>query len=290
MRAVESVVVTGASTGIGAATARVLVKHGMHVFGSVRKPADAEPIRRALGDAFTPLILAVTAPAALRRGATLVEEQLAGRTLAGLVNNAGIGIGGPLSIQPLEEVRRQLEVNVIGALAAVQAFLPLLGTDRARVGTPGRIVNITSVTGRIAPPFLGAYAASKHALEGLSESLRRELMLFGIDVIIVAPGHVATPIWDKAEAQDPARYAGSEYADSLRHFVEFMIKGGRRGLPAEHIGEVVFTALTAKRPRARYAVVQRPLLNWTLPRLLPRRFVDRMIAKQMKLRGGTPRA
>jgi NAD(P)-dependent dehydrogenase (short-subunit alcohol dehydrogenase family) len=206
------------------------------------------------------------------------------------VNNAGIAIGGPLALQPLDEVRRQLEVNLLGALATTQAFLPLLGMDRSRDGVPGRIVNISSVAGRIGAPFLGAYVASKHALEGMSESLRRELMLFGIDVIIVAPGHVATPIWDKAESTSPAPYERSEYAEPLRRFSDYFIGEGRRGYPPERVAELVWTALTTRRPRVRYAVVPRPLQNWTLPRLLPRRLLDRMIAARTTLTNPSRRA
>jgi NAD(P)-dependent dehydrogenase (short-subunit alcohol dehydrogenase family) len=275
------VVVTGASTGIGFAIARVLVGQGVHVFGSVRREADGRRLRAELSARFTPLTFDVTDAAAIHAAAPRVGEALDGGTLFGLVNNAGIAVGGPLLHQPLDEVRRHLEVNVVGALAATQAFAPLLGADRTRRGPPGRIVQISSVAGRLSAPFLGAYAASKRALEGMSESLRRELMLYGIDVIVVNPGSVATPIWDKAEAQDGARYAGTEYEPLLRRFLTAALRSGRSGLPADAVGRVVWTALTAQAPRTFYPVVGRKLMNWTIPLALPARLLDRLIAKRL---------
>ena len=284
MTEARTVVVTGVSTGIGLAIARVLVDHDVHVFGSVRRQADADRVGADLGSRFTPLVLDVTDAAAISTAVPVVAAQLNGRTLWGLVNNAGIGIGGPLIHQPLDEIRRILEVNVVGALAATQAFAPLLGTDRARAGRPGRIINISSVAGRMSAPFLGGYAASKHGLEGLSHSLRRELMMFGIDVILVNPGSIATPIWDKAEMADGSRYAHTEYAPVLTRFLAAALKSGRAGLPATAVGEVVWTALSAERPRTFYPVLRRKLLNWTIPLALPARVLDRLIAKRLGLR------
>ena len=276
------VVVTGASTGIGFATARVLIARGAHVLGSVRRTTDASRLRAELGEGFTPLVFDVTDEAAVRAAVPLVSERLDGSTLWGLVNNAGIAVGGPLIYQPLDEIRRHLEINVLGAIAAVQAFAPLLGADRTRKGEPGRVVNISSVAGRISAPFLGAYAASKRALEGMSHSLRRELMPFGIDVVIINPGSVATPIWDKAEATDASRYAHTEYAPLLSRFLAMALRSGRSGLPPEVVGEVVWKALSARRPRTFYAVVPRHLMNWTIPLALPARIVDHLIARRLR--------
>jgi len=279
----RGVVVTGASTGIGLGTARVLIEHGIRVFGSVRKEADAERLRKELGEAFTPLLFDVTDHPAVRRGADQVRALLGGTTLFGLVNNAGVAIGGPsLELTP-EELREQLEVNVIGPFAVTQAFAPLLGADRTLRGPPGRIVNVSSVGGRMGAPFMGPYVASKHALEGWSECLRRELMLYGIDVVVVAPGTVATPIWDKAEKKDLTRFEKSDFYKPLVTFRAGMIKQGPRGLPPERIGEVIWTALSARRPKVRYAVVPQRLMNWTIPNALPRRVVDRLIAKMVGL-------
>lgn len=275
----RSVVVTGTSSGIGWGTASVLIRNGMHVFGSVRKQQDADRLIAEFGSAFTPLMFDITDTAAVRAAAELVRERLGGATLFGLVNNAGIAVAGPLMHQPIDEFRYQIEVNLVGALIVTQAFLPLLGADRALRGAPGRIVNISSVGGQNAAPFIGAYAAAKHGLEGLSESLRRELMLYGIDVVIVGPGAVATPIWDKAEQIDTAAYAGTDYDAVFQHFGEYFVREGRKGYPPERIGEVILQALTVPKPRVRYAVVPQRFRNWTLPRLLPRRIVDRIIAR-----------
>ena len=276
-----AVVVTGVSTGIGLATARVLAARDVHVFGSVRRIADADRLRTELGPRFTPLMFDVTDVAAMRAAAPVVAERLEGRTLWGLVNNAGIAVGGPLIFQPLDEVRRHLEINVIGALAAVQVFAPLLGTDRSRAGSPGRIIQISSVAGRMSAPFLGAYAASKRGLEGMSDALRRELMVFGIDVVVINPGSVVTPIWDKAEASDGSRYVGTEYEQPLRRFLTAALESGRSGLPPEAVGQTVWTALTAERPRTFYPVLRQRLLNWTIPLALPTRLLDRLIAKRL---------
>jgi NAD(P)-dependent dehydrogenase (short-subunit alcohol dehydrogenase family) len=277
----RTVVVTGASTGIGYAIARVLIDRGVRVFGSVRRPEDGQRVRGDLGDQFVPLVFDVTDAPAIHAIVPAVADALGGATLFGLVNNAGIAAGGPLIYQPLEEVRRHLEVNTLGALAVTQAFAPLLGTDRARTGNPGRIINISSVSGRISAPFLGAYAASKRALEGMSHSLRRELMLFGIDVIIVNPGSVVTPIWDKAERIDGSRYETTEYWPALQRFWSSALRSGRAGLPPERVGEVVWEALIAKSPNTAYPVVRRRLVNWTIPLALPARIIDRLIARRL---------
>ena len=163
-----------------------------------------------------------------------------------------------------------------------QAFLPLLGADRSLGGPRGRIVNIGSIGGKIAFPFLGPYSASKFALEGLSESLRRELMVFGIDVIVIGPGAVATPIWGKGEQADTSQYAATEYNETLRKFGDYMVQNGKAGgCPRQPFGPVVWSALSSRRPRVRYAVVPRAFGSWVVPRLLPKRMVDRSIARSL---------
>jgi NAD(P)-dependent dehydrogenase (short-subunit alcohol dehydrogenase family) len=279
----KSVVVTGASTGIGYGIAAALGKRGIEVFGSVRKQADGERLQRELGKTFTPLLMDVTDDKAVKAAAALVAERLGRNTLFGLVNNAGIAGGGPLLHQPIEDFRQTLETNLLGPFRVTQAFAPLLGADRARVGKPGRIVQISSVAGKLAFPFLGSYVASKFALEGMSESLRRELLLYGIDVIVVGPGTVKTPMFDKAQQIDLSPYMATDYGPILKGFVEYMINESKKGLPASRIGDAVYKALTVRKPRVRYAVVPQRLKNWTLPRALPKRMLDRMIGKQSGL-------
>ena len=277
----RSVVVTGVSTGIGWGILKVLIQNGFRVFGSVRKSQDAERLTKEFGEAFVPLIFDITDEAGVQTAAQQVHEQFNGETLFGLVNNAGVAVPSPLMHQPIEDFRKQMEINLIGQLIVTQAFLPLLGTDRSLKGNPGRIINMSSVSGKGGYPFLGAYAASKFALEGFSESLRRELMLYGIDVIIIGPGSVATPIWDKAEDLDISIYSGTEYAEAIRRIYKYMIEDGRNGYPPEKVGEVVLHALTTPKPRVRYAVVPGNPIRQFIQRLLPRRVIDRIIARNL---------
>jgi NAD(P)-dependent dehydrogenase (short-subunit alcohol dehydrogenase family) len=278
----KSVVITGASTGIGWACAKLLLDKGFRVFGSVRKQADAERLGNEFGANFTPLLFDVTDEAAVLAAAREVRTALNGQTLAGLVNNAGIAVAGPLLELPADDFRRQLDVNVIGPIIATQAFAPLLGVDPTLKGPKGRIVMISSVAGRNGNPMSSAYAASKHAIEGLSESLRRELMLFGIDVIIVAPGPVKTPIWSKAEDADISRYENSPYLAALQKVRGYVAHLNAIGLPAEKIAEAVFDALTLPHPKVRYQIAPDPLRH-LMTAWLPKRMVDKIIAKRLGL-------
>ena len=279
----KTVVVTGASTGIGWGCVKVLIASGSRVFGSVRKQADGDRLSTEFGPAFTPLFFDVTDQAAVTAAARQVQAALGGETLSGLVNNAGIAVPGPLLHLEIDNFEHQLTVNITGQLIVTQAFAPLLGVDRSRTGAPGRIVMISSVGGKNAMPFLGAYSASKFALEGMAESLRRELMPFGIDVIIVAPGTVATPIWDKADSLDVTPFADTPYAAALGKLKALMVANGRKGLPVEKLGETVKAALTLSNPKTRYTVAPNPLQNLmaTTP---PKRIVDNIIARQLGLR------
>ncbi|MCB1539654.1 MAG: SDR family oxidoreductase [Rhodoblastus sp.] len=279
----RSVVVTGASTGIGYAVAQLLAREGFHVFAGVRRMDDADRLVEEIGDEVTPLVFDVTDPQGVADAARDVGERLGNTTLAGLVNNAGIATAGPLLHQPIEEFRRQIEVNLIAQVAVIQAFAPLLGADRARKGEAGRIVNMSSVAGRIAAPFLGAYAASKHALEAVSDSLRRELLLYGVDVIVIEPGSVATPIWDKAESADYTPYFKTDYKDSVMRLRTRALKEGRAGFPPDRVAASVLRALVAPKPPTRIPVVPGRFQNWIMPRLMPDRTLDRLIGKMFGL-------
>jgi len=279
----KSVVVTGSSTGIGWGAAKVLIQHGFRVFGSVRKEADGERLQKEFGANFVPLKFDVTDAAAVNAAAEQVSAALGGETLAGLVNNAGIAVAGPLLYLKIDELRHQLEVNVTGQVIVTQAFAPLLGADRSRKGQPGRIVMISSVGGRNANPFMGPYSASKFAIEGLSESLRRELMLFGIDVIVVAPGAVATPIWAKAEEVDVSQYANTPYMSQLQKIRSYMLDRGPKGLRPEALGEAIYTALTTSNPKVRY-VVTPDRFQEVMSAILPKRTMDNLIAGRLGLK------
>jgi NAD(P)-dependent dehydrogenase (short-subunit alcohol dehydrogenase family) len=273
----KSVVVTGVSTGIGWGAAKVLTKAGFKVFGSVRKEADAKRLQAEFGSNFVPLIFDVTDEKAVKASVAGVRAGLGGRNLFGLVNNAGISVAGPLLHMPIDEFRKQLEVNLTGVVITTQAFAPLMGGDNGLSGPPGRIVNISSVGGRNAIPFITPYNVSKFGLEGLTEGLRRELMLFGIDVVSIAPGAVATAIWDKADQIDVTPYLKTPFAASLDKLRAFAVKSGKRGLKPEFLGEKIMHVLTTARPKVRTVVTPDPFQNFLL-NALPKRIADRMVS------------
>lgn len=280
----KAVVVTGVSSGIGYAAASELADRGMRVFGTVRTQADAERVAAELGDACTPLLMDVTDGESIRAAADAVAAAVGDQGLLGLVNNAGIVVGGPLMHLPVEELRRQFEVNVFGVVAVTQAFLPLLGAVRHAPHAPGRIVNISSVSAHTVYPFVGPYAASKHALEALSHAWRRELMLYGVDVILVVAGAVDTPIWGKMGEEEVARYADTDYAQAGEQTLQTALNLGSQGMPAARVAKTIYEALTAEKPKARYLLANNWLMGWYLPRRDLARRLDRIIAKALGLR------
>jgi NAD(P)-dependent dehydrogenase (short-subunit alcohol dehydrogenase family) len=270
-----TVLITGASTGIGEATAHHLKELGFDAVGAVRKDDDAERLR---GLGLRTVKLDVTDSDSI----AAARAELGDGPLAGLVNNAGIAVAAPIEFIPLEQLRHQLEINLVGQVAVTQSFLPAL-----RAG-PGRIVNVSSIGGRVALPLVGAYNMSKFGLEGMSDSLRRELRAHGVDVIVIEPGGVKTPIWQK----------GNELADDLQadmppeaqrlygRMIEALRKQtvkiqNERGIDAREVAEAIGTALTAKRPRARYLVGRDAKLRARAAAVLPDRVMDRLVARAM---------
>src|ERR1700735_387649 len=281
----KDVVVTGVSTGIGWGTTKVLVSKGFRVFGSVRKQADADRLQKQFGDSFVPLLMDITDADAVNQAAQKVGSMTGDRNLVGLVNNAGIVVSGPLLYLRPSEYKRQLEVNMISPLIVIQAFAPLLGTDKKRQGPAGRIVNISSSGARIPIPLIGAYSSSKCGLEGMSDALRIELMLFGIDLVLIEPGTVNTAMYDKGEKEDLSEFKQTEYWEAVQKFQKWIVNEARtNGLPPERLGEAVHVALSTAKPKARYAVIPQRLKNWTLLRLLPVRMLDNALAKALGLR------
>lgn len=277
-----AVVITGASTGIGEACAKRLAQAGFHVFAGVRKVNDGAALQQAVGDRLTPLLLDVTDAAQIATAMDTVATALGKHGLVGLVNNAGIALGGPLEFLPMPELHRQMEVNVYGALAVTQAFLPLL-----RRAT-GRIVNMSSISGLAASPFLGPYAASKHALEALSDALRMELRPWGIQVVLVEPGNIATPIWQKGltladQLLDQLPPQAQAYYGPIFPFMRDMLAQSR-GTPADAVAKVVEQALTVQRPKARYVVGSDARLRIWIERL-PTRWRDSLIATRLPTYG-----
>jgi len=281
-----AILVTGASSGIGEATARVAIRRGAHVYASVRKAEDGERLVAALGASLTPVVFDVTDEAAVAAAARSVATQQNGRRLLGVVNNAGGSVPGPLLHMSAAELRQQMEVNLIGVHNVTCAFAPLLGAEGANQltdGAPGRFVMISSVGGRRALPFISAYAASKFALEGYSEGLRRELMPFGVDVIVIGPGAVKTAIWDKGLAFDTKRYANTVYAPILARFTEAVGQQAAGGLPADDVGKLIWRVLTLAKPKTRYAILRDRISGWIMPNLLAPRALDTIIAKRFGL-------
>lgn len=297
----KNIVITGMSTGIGLAIGQRLLREGYRVFGSVRREADATRLRDDLGEDFHPLVFDVTDNQAIQQGAeetrriisACVEQNTSRSTVAGLVNNAGIAVSGPMLHVPVESLRQQLEVNVIGAAAVTQAFAPLLGADGPATGkgarqrgnrasaNVGRILNISSVSGRITYPFMGPYAASKHALEAMSDCLRMELKGYGIPVVLVEPGAISTPIWAKARQSNLAeQYAHTGYAASIRQMAAALDKSEDDGLPVERVAELVSRIMRADKPRARYLLSPNPL-QYHILRHLPTTWKDHLLARRL---------
>ncbi|HEX6676317.1 MAG TPA: SDR family NAD(P)-dependent oxidoreductase [Actinomycetes bacterium] len=274
--AAPTVVVTGASKGIGAAVVRRLAGDGYRVVAGVRRTGDAEALRAELGDRVVPALLDVTDPEAVATTAELVGREVGDRGLAALVNNAGIAVAGPLEFLPPEDLRRQLEVNVVGQHAVTKALLPMLRRGR------GRIVNVGSVGDRIASPLTGAYAASKFALRGLTDALRLELSRWGIAVVLVEPGSTATPIWETSlAAAERLRRTLPPEAEELYGRGAARASAGARhnavhGMPAAKVAAVVARALAARRPRARYLVGRDAHVAAVVARL-PDRLRDRLV-------------
>ena len=277
----KDVVVTGVSTGIGWGITKVLIAKGFRVLGSVRQQADADRLQNEFGNGFVPLMMDITDADAVYQAAQKVGSMIGDRNLIGLVNNAGIVVSGPLLYLRPSEYRRQLDVNMVAPLVVTQAFAPLLGTDKKRQGPAGRIVNITSSGAKIPIPLLGAYSASKAGLEGMSDVLRLELMLFGIDLVMIEPGFVNTTMYDKGEKEDLSEFKPTEYWNAVQNFQKFIVAEGRKGFSPERLGEAVHLALSTAKPKARYAVIKQRFKNWTLPGLLPARMLDAVVAKQL---------
>ncbi len=277
----SAIVITGASTGIGLACALDLDARGLRVFAGVRKPADADRLRQQASERLCPLMLDVTDPEAVRAAAETVAAAVGTAGLAGLVNNAGVLMPGPLECLSTARFREQLEVNVLGTHAATQAMLPLL---RA---ASGRIVIVGSIAGIVSPPFLGAYAASKHALEAMADALRVELRRWNISVSLVEPDSVATDIWDKLQHQadrlddETAEAVWRLYEDDLREMRKAGLRLDRMGMPVGRVVAAVRHALLARRPQTRYPLGIRTRLAARTAGLLPDRLRDWFVQRFM---------
>jgi NAD(P)-dependent dehydrogenase (short-subunit alcohol dehydrogenase family) len=274
----RTVLVTGASTGIGRATALLLKARGFRVFGSVRREADAAGFAGV-----TPVLLDVASADSIRAACDAVATALDGEALSGLVNNAGIAVSGPLEFLEMSDLRRQFEVNLFGQVAVTQTFLPLL-----RRGEGGRIVNMSSISGRLTAPLLAPYSMSKFALEAFSDGLRRELEPFGLSVSVIEPGVINTPIWEKGVDSSKERLARmpARALELYRGRIDFLTRRATElqgtGTPAETVAEAVHHALTARRPKTRYLVGTDAKITAKLAWLFPDRLLDRLMRRSMR--------
>ena len=279
----KSVVITGTSTGIGYQTSKTLIASGYRVFGSVRTNEDADRVAMELGKNFIPLVFDVTDEQDVKESVNKVSALLDNQTLAGLINNAGIAVFGAVQNLTAEEFKHQFDVNLLGVFHCTQAYMDLLGADKDRHGAPGKIINISSISGELAMPFMSAYNMSKFGLEGFSEALRRELMIFGIDVVVVAPGPIKTPIWTKVDKVGMLkRYDNSAYRKVSSKMVRFAEALEKKGVSSEVVAQRILTILTNSKSKTRYRIDAQWFQNALLS-LLPKRTSDKMIAKQMSI-------
>lgn len=279
----RAVVITGASTGIGAACALQLDRLGFAVFAGVRKPEDGVALQKAGSDRLVPLELDVTDLATIQKSRAVVVDATKERGLFGLINNAGIAVVGPLEAVPISDLRQQLEVNVIGQVAVIQVFLPLIRQAR------GRIVNMGSIAGLSTMPLMGPYSASKFALEAITDALRLEVQQWGIHVAIVEPGAIATPIWNKSAIEAAEREASIEtelrtlYKSVVTAMRKVVGEASKRAIPPDAVVKVVEEALTAPAPKTRYLVGTDAKLRVLMVRLLPDRISDKLLTSILKL-------
>ena len=279
----KSIVITGTSTGIGYACSKHFIEKGYKVFGSVRNDKDANRVSNELGGNFVPLIFDVTDETAVKESVKVVENQIGDQKLSGLINNAGLGVMGTIQSLSAEQFKYQFDVNVLGVFHCCQAYLDLLGADKNRKGDPGKIINISSVSGEIGMPFMSAYNMSKFGLEGFSEGIRRELLMYGIDVVVIAPGPIKTPIWKKINQKDEfKRYDNSDFRESLARAMKMTDKMEQVGFEPIVIAERALSVIKNKKNNTRYRIDPTRMQNILL-QLLPKRIADRMIAKRMNI-------
>ena len=280
----KCVLITGVSSGIGYAISKDLILRGWHVFGSVRNQEDCKRLQLELGSNFTAIQFDVTKPAEIKSAVIQVTKILNGRYLDALINNAGIAIGGPLLHITPEDLCLQMNVNVIGVMSVIQAFFPLLRKDCEKLNHNARIINISAVSGRIVYPFFGPYASSKHALEALSDALRRELSIYGIKVVVIQPGTIKTPIWEKSINIENGRFINTDYIKSLNLLQAKMQQKVANAIPMQRLSKTIHRALTSAHPRTRYALPSKRFSGWLLPRCLPDAWFDRVILARIGLR------
>ena len=279
----KNIVITGVSTGIGYSTTQKLIKAGYRVFGSVRTKDDAVNMEKIFGENFYSLIFDVRDENAIKESALKVKEIVGSNGVDCLINNSGIALGGPVLHLPTEVFKEQFDVNLFGVVSVTKIFSKLLGAYKDSTHT-GKIIMISSVSGKRSYPFVAPYTASKHALEGFSDSLRRELMLYGIDVIVVEPGPIKTAIWDKAPSPDKNPFLNTDYEKSLRIFYKQVVEKGKKGLESDAVASLIKKIIDSKKPKSRYVISGNKLRDYYIPGMFSDRFFDKIISKILKLK------
>ena len=275
------ILITGINSGIGEATCESLLQKGYHVFGSVRDKKTADSLKEKLGTNFTPLLFDITDEAGIEKAVFVVKSKLGSDGLTALVNNAGIVVSGALKDLSVSEFKKQLDVNLVGTFAVTKAFLPLLGTNKNTSFKPGRIINISSLSGIRTVPFLAAYSISKHGMEAFTDGLRRELMLYGIDVIGILPGSVNTSLIGKLESGIDEASKNSDYAPMLKRFKELNEAKVKEGVPISKVVNTIINAIENPNPKTKYLLRTSFFMDFLFPALLPTRLFDRIIAKKL---------
>ncbi len=278
----KNIVITGVSTGIGYSATKNLIENKYRVFGSVRKQEDADKLKKEFGENFYPLLFDVRDESAIEAASIEVEKVVGDNGVDCLINNSGIALGGPILHLSKEVFKEQFEVNLFGVVSVTNIFSKLLGAYKDSKHC-GKIIMISSVSGKRSYPFVGPYTASKHALEGFSDSLRRELMLYGIDVILVEPGPIKTAIWDKAPSPDDNPFLGTDYEESLKIFYKEVVIKGKQGLESESVAKLIKQIIEFKKPKTRYVISANKLRDYYLPGLFSDRFFDKIIGKMLRL-------
>ena len=280
----RSVLVTGVSTGIGKAIAEELLNNEFIVIGSVRKESDGEDLKKRFEENFYPVKFDVTKKQEIQKAKVEVEKILADRKsyLSCVINNAGIALGGPVRYLDVDIFRKQFEVNFFGLIEVTKTFLDLL-IDHNSYKMKNKIINIGSISGKRSYPFVGPYTASKHALEGFTDALRRELLIHDVDVVLIQPGPIRTPIWDKAPKIEDNPFLKTEYEIPLRKFNKGYIKLGVDGYSPTIIGNKIVEVMNTNKPRTRYVITPKIFKNYLIPGFLPDRWVDRLTGKMLGL-------
>lgn len=277
----KCVLVTGASTGIGYNACKYLLKNGFELIGTVRKEEDKQRLEADFGEHFTAILLDVNDSGQIKNLTDFLNDKLSNQGLFGLVNNAGIAMGGPLMHVSEEEFDLQMNTNLKAVFLLTNSLLPLLGAGKNSPFNPGRIINISSVSGLVSTPMLGPYCISKHALESMSDIYRRELSIYGIKVVLIQPGPIQTPIWEKSVPKENP-YMGTDYEKVYVDFSKEIEKAAQRALPVEIVSKKIAYALTSSKPKNRIIISKTKLIIKFASTIMPSSWLDKLFIKQLK--------